>query len=696
MKKALFVVLLLPLLLAACSLASDLTPPPGYHPTAITKPTAAPVVYPLVPPDPSQGAAIFTQDCAPCHGDTGMGNGDKAAGLPNPVAAIGTAAVARPAKPMTWYDIISNGRIERFMPPFASLSDRQRWDVISYVYSLSEPASVVQQGKDVFTANCQSCHGATGKGDGPQAATAGAKVVDWSDPSFLAQRSDQDLYNATTNGVTPGMPAFSTKLSDDQRWAVAAYIRTFSFAPIAGAAASANTPAASSTGAAVANPAPAQGSTPAPTSAAAGTATVEPIAVAQSTNPAGTPQNTAVATALPNSTPAASVPVGTAAAGTSGTPVVVTGKVNINGKVTYSAGGTMPSGLKATLLSYDNMVQVGSASTNVNADGTFSFPNVDVVKGRVWMAQVMYNNVPFSSQPLHDTDIKPGADASLAVTISESSTDASVLSAQRLHVFFDFSVAGTLQVAELFIVQNNTNKAVVAADSTHPTMQFTLPAGATNLSFQDGSLGDGRYVQTANGFGDNQAVPPQGSAQVLFAYEMPYTNNTANVSVPIPMEVDSAVVLVPASGVTVTGSQISPSGTQNVQGSGTIATFSASNLTKGSTLDLTISGQPNTSPSATAGTSTDSGSPVPLVVGLVAFGVVLAGGGYWLIRQRRAASEPDEGEEGFVPAGPTESVESILDAIVALDDLYQAGELPEEAYKERRAELKTRLKELRG
>ena len=43
-----------------------------------------------------------------------------------------------------------------------------------------------------------------------------------------------------------------------------------------------------------------------------------------------------------------------------------------------------------------------------------------------------------------------------------------------------------------------------------------------------------------------------------------------------------------------------------------------------------------------------------------------------------------------------ETAESILDAIVALDDLYQAGELPEEAYKERRAELKDRLKQFRG
>lgn len=694
MKKALAAIIFFSLAMTACSLATDLTPPPGYHPTAVIQPTAAPVVYPLVPPDPAQGAAIFTDKCQPCHGATGMGDGPKASALPNPVAPIGSAALARQSKPLTWYDVVTHGRVKKFMPPFASLNDRQRWDVISYVYTLSVPAAVLQQGQAVYTGQCASCHGDTGRGDGPKAATAGAKNPDWSDGSRLAQRSATDLYNVTTNGVAPGMPAYATTLSDDQRWAVSAYIRSLSFAGVNNntASVSASSPAS------VVGP------------------TAEPLA--QSTNPAATaaaPSTTQAVLDTP-AAPGATLPVSTttsAASGASavtpaapagGTPVVVTSKVNITGKVTYSAGGAMPTGLKVTLLGYDSMAQTTSANADLNPDGTFSFPNVDVVAGRVWLAQVMYNKVAFSSQPLHDTDIKPGQDASMAIAISESSTDATVLSAQRLHVFFDFSTAGILQVAELFIVQNKTDKAVVAADPTHPALQFQLPKGAVNLQFQDGSLGDGRYIKTDAGFGDNQAIPPQGTAQVLFAYDMPYTNSTATLSVPIPMQVDSAVVLVPAGGVTVTGPQVTASGTQNVQsstasgGSSTIATFSASNLAKGSTLDLTVSGEPQAAAaggSSGAATPTSS-SPVALVIGIAVFGIALIGGGYWLIRQRRLAAAAEGGYDDGVVVEPAESVEGILDAIVALDDLYQAGDLPEDAYKERRAELKAKLKELRG
>ncbi len=42
----------------------------------------------------------------------------------------------------------------------------------------------------------------------------------------------------------------------------------------------------------------------------------------------------------------------------------------------------------------------------------------------------------------------------------------------------------------------------------------------------------------------------------------------------------------------------------------------------------------------------------------------------------------------------SDSSDSILDAILALDDLHAKGDLPDAAYQERRAELKQRLAEI--
>ncbi|MBL8049798.1 MAG: hypothetical protein JNM46_01125, partial [Anaerolineales bacterium] len=63
------------LALSACNmtLARDVTPPPN-----IVMPTAVPTMgalYPSSKPDIANGEIIFAEKCAPCHGDSGLGDG---------------------------------------------------------------------------------------------------------------------------------------------------------------------------------------------------------------------------------------------------------------------------------------------------------------------------------------------------------------------------------------------------------------------------------------------------------------------------------------------------------------------------------------------------------------------------------------------------------------------------------------------
>ncbi len=50
----------------------------------------------------------------------------------------------------------------------------------------------------LFAAQCASCHGNEGRGDGPMAAMF--RPADLSDPTLQSARSDQDLANAITRG----------------------------------------------------------------------------------------------------------------------------------------------------------------------------------------------------------------------------------------------------------------------------------------------------------------------------------------------------------------------------------------------------------------------------------------------------------------------------------------------------------------
>jgi mono/diheme cytochrome c family protein len=104
--------------------------------------------------------------------------------------------------------MVTQGNLERFMPPFASLSDRQRWDVVAYALSLRASPTLVEQGADLYQAKCSSCHGDKGQGDGPQAAELSVKPTDFTSQELMAQKSAAELFQAISQGAAPAMPAW--------------------------------------------------------------------------------------------------------------------------------------------------------------------------------------------------------------------------------------------------------------------------------------------------------------------------------------------------------------------------------------------------------------------------------------------------------------------------------------------------------
>jgi len=85
--------------------------------------------------DIKKGAALFAQNCASCHGKDAMGAGNI------PALAIGPAQTA-PEGEMFWF--ITKGSPEAGMPP-AKISEKERWQVISFIKSLKGVKAQAQE-----------------------------------------------------------------------------------------------------------------------------------------------------------------------------------------------------------------------------------------------------------------------------------------------------------------------------------------------------------------------------------------------------------------------------------------------------------------------------------------------------------------------------------------------------------------------
>jgi mono/diheme cytochrome c family protein len=561
------------------------------------------------------------------------------------VAALASPELARSSTLNDWYTQVTQGNLERFMPPFNSLSDRQRWDVVAYSFSLSVPESDLAVGAELYQANCERCHGEGGRGDGPEAAKLAVVPTNFTDQAFMAARSADQLFQAASEGISPDMPAFRDQLNEDELWAVTAYLRSLTFMI------------------------PEEG----------------PVAAELTSIPENTPLAGGDISETPIDTQFLSTPVAE----------IMMASGTVAGEVTNASGGDVPGGLLVTLHGFDDMAAVYSQTTSLLDDGTYFFEDVEMLTDRVYLVTVEYGETTYGSDISVVQEDVPAIN--LPVSIYETTTDASILSVDRLHIFFEFIDDKTLRVVELYIISNPTNQTLASAEGDGTTVRFTLPDGASNLEFQDGVLG-GRYVQTADGFGDTISVRPgSGVYEMMYAYEMPY-DRELDLEHQMLMPVGAVVVLVPEDGIKISGANLQDSGTRDVEGI-RYHLYNGGDLKAGDDLSLTINGRPSTAGSPSLST-TDS-TNTSLIIGLAMFGVALVVAGVWLFqRSRKPQPEYVHGDISDASAVTQDVIEddpdTLMDAIIALDDLYQAGQLPEDAYLKRRAVLKECLQVVLG
>ena len=618
-------------LLSACNftLAEDITPPPNYVP-----PTSAPTLGPLYPaqaPSTENGAAIYVEKCAPCHGETGLGDGEQGIQLGVTVPAFGLPEIARPASLAQWYTTVTRGNMERFMPPFASLSDQERWDVVAYAMTIHTSQDEIEKGKRLIEKNCADC-----------------STDFFKDQSKMSALSEVELARIIKQG-NEEVTAFGTNLSDDEVWAVAAYVRTLSFdtAPVASA------------------------STPLPTA--------EPTTVAETavTSDAGTP-------------PAEGTLVGTEQVAATGeaTAVAQAGVGSVSGSVENKTGADLPSDLKVTLRGYDHGADPSTGPQEVltlegilNENGRFEFDHVEMPISRIFIAELTFEGMDLHS----DFAIVKEGDTSVSlppIMLYDKTDDTSKLVIDEARVFFEYGT-DNVQVFNVYSFRNPGDEIIVVKLNKNSEIPFIKsPEGSSGFGYEPMQDSES-FVQTENGF----AIPPSEGSYSLVAFASLPKAKELEFSQEFVLPISTVTVFLPEGVTTKNADEMTDLGVQAIQNFN-FQVYELTNVSAGDKVAFAVSGTPKEA--ATASTPETTTSNKNLLIGAGAFGIALVLAGAWMyLRDRKHLEEEDEIED---VDDEFESSEDVMDAIIALDDLHRAKKISDEAYQKRRAELKEILK----
>jgi cytochrome c oxidase cbb3-type subunit 3 len=185
------------------------------------------------------GAMLFAEHCAVCHGDKGTGGVGTPLALPSFLESVDDDFLRT---------TIRQGRPGRVMPAFPRLSDAQLDALVAYIRGWSgKPAPEfsdapvkgdIKHGKAIFATHCAGCHGASGEGGHGTGVTFSRRrdlpiiAPALNNAGFLAAANDAMIRHTLVYGRagTPMTSMLVAGLTEQDIDDVVAYVRSFELA----------------------------------------------------------------------------------------------------------------------------------------------------------------------------------------------------------------------------------------------------------------------------------------------------------------------------------------------------------------------------------------------------------------------------------------------------------------------------------
>ncbi|RLT35923.1 MAG: hypothetical protein DWI57_15340 [Chloroflexi bacterium] len=596
------------LLLPGLLLAKETAAPVGQEPSPPFD--IAQVSAPETLPNARAGRALFAENCAACHGETGRGDGPTAASLPGPPTAFADPNAVWERSPAELFHTAKFGRIEKLMPPWGNrLSDGQIWNAVAYAWNLHTDQLSVETGGLLYAGACAECHGETGAGDGPN----GADVVsDFSDTRY-AMAVSQAGWLA---GWQAAHPEIGADFSEEQQRTLLEFVRAFSYTP-------------------------------------AWTSAYRP------------------------------------------------GNGVLNGRLEQgTAGGAGVAGMEVVLEGFVDFEPVATFTTTAGTDGSFAFTDLATDPSVVYFASSTLDGISYSSPIL--MYVEGQATLETTVSVYEPTDDDSGIAIERAHWIVD-SQPGALIVAQIYAYSNSSDRAftgrTVEGLDVPVTVAISVPPAAVEITFDNGVLG-GRFQQVGHVIYDTApVVPGSGTRQVVVRYALPFNGTSTEFTGALPYVAASLNLLVaelPGVEMEVTG--LESVGPQDIEGE-VYQMWQSEGVTPDQQVTARFSGlleAGDIDPRAAAPASDGTQNPVasvrvpqladwtPWALGAVVL-LGLVGLFAWAWQARMTHTVGDA--KSLLRRQRAE----LIQRIAKLDDLHAVGEISDDNWQQQRARLKAEL-----
>lgn len=343
-----------------------------------------------------------------------------------------------------------------------------------------------------------------------------------------------------------------------------------------------------------------------------------------------------------------------------------------------SAGGSIPENLTISLHGFNNQVEVISQTTKTDEHGRFLFSDVYAEPGLLFFVTTKYKNVIYRSTMGYCDEGLSLID--LPLTIYETTEDASAIQVESLHLLFDFPPDGTVQIVEMWVLSNLSDRAVVAS-LDNPVVDVMLPDGAIGLSFEEGVLGD-RFSLTESGFADTAPLQPgREVSELVFSFFLPYRRGLDLIQ-RMQYPANAVIVLIPDSGPEVQGAGIEDQGVMRVSGIA-FRHYRLDAINREENLEITLSGS---APGESAGLL--ASSPPEVVIGVLAMISALGLAAKWIFLRDRFRSPKEEKIGTAIKEDLNLDLKAVIQQMADLDSAYDAGQVSGAMYKKRRMALK--------